>query len=129
MADVGRGRPEIPACAPVPPAERVEFEPTEFGRAGQITAYCDRIEPDREDLLQLKPTIAELDEAIEWVKNRDGHPNVHSVSLSRRYFALQSYTDPNLNSHYRLSRQEGAISNQLCSDSKNFPDPLALSSL
>jgi hypothetical protein len=49
-----------------------------LGRAdllkSKLFAYYDRIEPDRSDLLQLKPSVSELDEAIEWVKLRDTNP-------------------------------------------------------
>jgi hypothetical protein len=40
----------------------------------KLFAYCDRVEPDRTDLLQMKPTTSELDDAIEWVKLRDANP-------------------------------------------------------
>lgn len=40
----------------------------------KLFAYCDRTEPDRSDLLCLKPTSIELLEAISWVKMRDSHP-------------------------------------------------------
>ncbi len=36
-------------------------------------AYCDRTVPDFEDLKHLIPTIQELLEGIEWVKERDGN--------------------------------------------------------
>jgi len=38
-------------------------------------AYCDRTVPDFEDLKNLKPTIQELLEGIDWVKERDANPN------------------------------------------------------
>jgi hypothetical protein len=40
----------------------------------KLFAYCDRTNPDFQDLLQLKPTPEELDQSIEWVKFRDGNP-------------------------------------------------------
>lgn len=39
----------------------------------KLFAYCDRVSPDFDDLKHLKPTQKELSDAIEWVKQRDGH--------------------------------------------------------
>ncbi len=39
----------------------------------KLFAYCDRTTPDFEDLKKLKPTVLELDVAIEWVQQRDAH--------------------------------------------------------
>lgn len=40
----------------------------------KLYAYCDRNNPDFEDLLLLKPTQEELLDSIAWVKERDGNP-------------------------------------------------------
>jgi hypothetical protein len=40
----------------------------------KLFAYCDRTNPDFEDLKDLKPTAKELSEAIDWVKERDNNP-------------------------------------------------------
>lgn len=37
----------------------------------KLFAYCDRTNPDFEDLKDLKPTIAELDNSVDWIKKRD----------------------------------------------------------
>ncbi|MCM2352542.1 MAG: DUF6036 family nucleotidyltransferase [Pseudobdellovibrio sp.] len=39
----------------------------------KLFAYCDRTAPDFEDLKSLKPTVQELNESIDWVKDRDAH--------------------------------------------------------
>lgn len=39
----------------------------------KLFAYCDRTTPDFEDLINLKPTVHELKDAIDWVKCRDAH--------------------------------------------------------
>jgi len=39
----------------------------------KLFAYCDRTTPDFEDLKSLKPTKNELNNAIEWVKERDSN--------------------------------------------------------
>ena len=39
----------------------------------KLFAYCDRTTPDFEDLQNLKPTINELKDAINWVKERDSN--------------------------------------------------------
>ncbi|MGE3975373.1 MAG: DUF6036 family nucleotidyltransferase [Bdellovibrionales bacterium] len=41
----------------------------------KLFAYCDRTTPDFEDLKSLKPTKDELNNAIEWVKERDSNPD------------------------------------------------------
>lgn len=50
-----------------------------LGRAdlikSKLFAYCDRISPDFEDLKKIKPTKTELDDAIDWVVDRDEHTN------------------------------------------------------
>lgn len=40
----------------------------------KLFAYCDRTTPDFEDLQNLKPTVNEMKNAINWVKERDTHP-------------------------------------------------------
>ncbi len=40
----------------------------------KLFAYCDRTTPDFEDLRNLKPTVDELKNAINWVKKRDTNP-------------------------------------------------------
>lgn len=40
----------------------------------KLFAYCDRTNPDFHDLIQLKPTLEELNDSIEWVKLRDANP-------------------------------------------------------
>lgn len=39
----------------------------------KLFAYCDRTSPDFEDLKYLRPTPAELADAIDWVKQRDAN--------------------------------------------------------
>ena len=39
----------------------------------KLYAYCDRTTPDFEDLKDLKPTEEELNDALDWVKQRDAH--------------------------------------------------------
>lgn len=41
----------------------------------KLYAYCDRTTPDFEDLKDLKPTEEELNDALDWVKQRDAHAN------------------------------------------------------
>lgn len=41
----------------------------------KLFAYCDRTTPDFEDLKNLRPTVAELSQSIDWVKERDTHSN------------------------------------------------------
>lgn len=41
----------------------------------KLFAYCDRTAPDFEDLRNLKPTIHELQDALQWVKDRDTNPS------------------------------------------------------
>lgn len=41
----------------------------------KLFAYCDRTTPDFEDLRDLKPTIDELKNSINWIKERDSNPN------------------------------------------------------
>lgn len=41
----------------------------------KLFAYCDRTSPDFEDLKNLNPSSEELKNSIDWVKNRDIHPN------------------------------------------------------
>ncbi len=49
-----------------------------LGRAdlikSKLFAYCDRTNPDFEDLLKIKPTAKELEDSLEWVRFRDGNP-------------------------------------------------------
>lgn len=40
----------------------------------KLFAYCDRTQPDFDDLLKIKPSAFEIDEAFEWVVNRDQNP-------------------------------------------------------
>jgi hypothetical protein len=40
----------------------------------KLFAYCDRTNPDYDDLIKLCPTLQELNNSIEWVKYRDGNP-------------------------------------------------------
>jgi len=40
----------------------------------KLFAYCDRTDPDLEDLVALKPSQRELNDSIEWVKFCDGNP-------------------------------------------------------
>ncbi|OFZ31112.1 MAG: hypothetical protein A2622_00475 [Bdellovibrionales bacterium RIFCSPHIGHO2_01_FULL_40_29] len=41
----------------------------------KLFAYCDRLTPDFEDLKDLRPTVFELNDAIDWVKKRDSNSN------------------------------------------------------
>lgn len=41
----------------------------------KLFAFCDRMDPDYQDLLQLKPTREELSDSIDWVQDRDANPN------------------------------------------------------
>ena len=41
----------------------------------KLFAFCDRTNPDYEDLLELKPTREELSDSILWVKDRDANPD------------------------------------------------------
>lgn len=41
----------------------------------KLYAYCDRTTPDFEDLRNLKPTVDELKNSINWVKERDTNPS------------------------------------------------------
>lgn len=40
----------------------------------KLFAYCNRNDPDYDDLLKLKPTREELSESISWVKLQDANP-------------------------------------------------------
>lgn len=54
----------------------------------KLFAYCDRVTPDFEDLILLKPLSSELYEAIDWVKDRDAHPN-WSKHVEKAFFFLR----------------------------------------
>lgn len=41
----------------------------------KLFAFCDRTDPDFGDLIQLKPTEAELNDSIDWVKKCDANPS------------------------------------------------------
>lgn len=40
----------------------------------KLYSFCDRTEPDFQDLMQMFPTIAELSDSIGWVKLQDQNP-------------------------------------------------------